>query len=348
MRTKTKVDVMVDLQFGSTGKGLFAGYLAKRHGYDAVINANMPNAGHTFVDKDGTVYMHKVLPNGIVADNVKIAMIGPGSVFSIDRLLEEIDWLNFNHKLDGKKILIHKGATALMSSDIINEMELVGKIGSTGQGSSEAMIRKIRRSGNNRHMHDALKNVKEVEIIGPFQWQVEIRNCSKILLEGAQGFSLGVNQMFYPYCTSRDCTPSRFMTDCCVPLPYLGKVYGVARMHPIRVGGNSGGHYSDQREMSWSDLGLEPETTTVTGRNRRIFTFSQNQIAEAVAECMPDEVFLNFCNYDPNGTLETIIKINNAMDTWGKSGSRVTHTGWGASEFDIREVEPVEVGDVSN
>ncbi len=75
-----KLDLIVDLQYGSTGKGLIAGYLAEKHGYDCVVNANMPNAGHTYIDDKGQKMVHKVLPNGIVSPSCDTVLIGPGSV----------------------------------------------------------------------------------------------------------------------------------------------------------------------------------------------------------------------------------------------------------------------------
>ncbi len=84
------VDLIVDMQFGSTGKGLIAGYLAKKHKYDVVVNANMPNAGHTFIDSTGNVMIHKVLPSGIVSPKIKYVLIGPGSVFRWGRLYDEV------------------------------------------------------------------------------------------------------------------------------------------------------------------------------------------------------------------------------------------------------------------
>jgi len=61
--------------------------------------------------------------------------------------------------------------------------------------------------------------------------------------------------------------------------------------------GNSGGCYSDQQEITWEELGVEPEYTTVTKRKRRVFTFSTIQAREAMALSRPDVVVLTFCNY---------------------------------------------------
>ena len=69
------------------------------------------------------------------------------------------------------------------------------------------------------------------------------------------------------------------------------------RTLPIRVGGTSGDCYADQEELTWEELDLPPERTTVTNRVRRIFTYSKMQIEEACWWCRPDLVFLNFANY---------------------------------------------------
>ena len=42
------MDIVIDLQYGSTGKGLIVGFLAEEHKYDTVVTAWAPNAGHTY------------------------------------------------------------------------------------------------------------------------------------------------------------------------------------------------------------------------------------------------------------------------------------------------------------
>jgi hypothetical protein len=71
----------------------------------------------------------------------------------------------------------------------------------------------------------------------------------------------------------------------------------VVRTYPIRVGGNSGPGYGDQYEIEWADIGVEPEITTVTKKERRVFTWSDAQYRQALVANQPDIVFLNFCNY---------------------------------------------------
>ncbi|QRE00551.1 hypothetical protein [Burkholderia phage BCSR129] len=305
-----KVDVIIDLQFGSTGKGLLAGHLSESGKYDVVVSANMPNAGHTTVLADGRQWVNKAMPNGVLVSG-KI-MMGPGSVFSPAQLAKEVKHLESLGLLEGKQILIHEAAGILKPEHAEAERNSLSRISSTMQGSAEALISKIRREEgaiakhNVGYIFDALDeagvDVTDVIVVNQAQWLATLSQATRILVEGSQGYSLGISSGFYPYCTSRECTASRVLADCNIPAKWLDKVYGVARVHPIRVGntadGYSGDIYDDQKELSWGELDLPPEYTTVTKRVRRVFTFSHKQFYEAVLANGVDEVFLNFANYD--------------------------------------------------
>lgn len=336
-----KADLVVDMQYGSTGKGLIAGYLAMKNEYDVVVNANMPNAGHTFIDAKGQKMVHKVLPNGLVSPKCEYVLIGPASVFSYDQLIKELDQLaDFGY--DRFTVLIHHRAVVLQDQHVGKE-QILKRIGSTAQGSAAAMIHKIERDPEDNPTAGWLWGYSDTElppavyVVNNDQYDEVVRNAKNILIEGAQGFSLGINERFYPYSTSRDCTPARFMGDTGIPLPCLRTVVGCARTYPIRVGhtatGESGGYYPDQRETTWEKLGLEKEFTTVTGRERRVFTFSKKQIEDAMWAIQPDEIFLNFCNYvkDP-------MELHEITMAFGKP---IKYTGWGATINDVEEPTPV-------
>jgi adenylosuccinate synthase len=246
--------------------------------------------------------VHKVLPNGVVAANCKYAMIGPGAVFDINRLFDEMDELD-KIGYDHFKVIIHPNSVVLQGAHRkIEQANVV--IGSTMQGSGAAMVHKIQRNPDDSpcamdvlptHVNHRIRVVSVAEYNGI------LMQAKSILCEGAQGFSLGINERFYPFCTSRDCTPARFLADMGIPLHYLNQVIGTARTYPIRVGnpegGYSGGCYEDQDELTWDQIGVPPELTTVTQRERRVFTFSPGQIADALWACDPQVIFLNFCNY---------------------------------------------------
>ena len=324
-----KVDIIVGLQYGSEGKGLIAGHLAQN--YDTVVNVNMPNAGHTYIDNKGKEYIFKVLPNGAVWDQVERVMIGPDSVFSLERLVEEIAMIG---GFDWSKLMIHENAVLLQPDHIKMEEGLMNRIGSTAQGSSAAMIHKITREPDaviKSDPHLLWKNVVTHD-----DWMKELNDAEHILLEGCQGYSLGLNAGFYPYCTSRDCTPARLLAGAGIPYQWARNVIGAARTYPIRVGGNSGPSYADSAELRWEDLDLTPEKTTVTKRNRRIFEFSRLQMKAAVIACQPDQVFLNFCNYNPELSKEILNATNIILRQFGPSGSKVAFTGWGPKDNDIR------------
>jgi adenylosuccinate synthase len=245
------------------------------------------------------------------------------------------------------RIFMHPNAVALVDDDIRAERDLTEKNGSTAQGAGAAVVRKIQRRSNIQQTTFMMLESMGLEKIlcSHDQYQWELRQCHNILLEGAQGYSLGLNQKFHPFCTSRDCTPAKFFADCAVPIQWLRSTFGVMRVHPIRVGGNSGPIYEDHNEIDWETLGVTPERTTVTNRVRRVFTPSFEQTREAVMECMPDWIFLNFCNYDPALATDMVPQINAIMEEYVAKGARVRWTGWGPHEKDIHEIEPIQTSE---
>jgi adenylosuccinate synthase len=307
-----KIDLIVDLQFGSTGKGLLAGYLAETMKPDGVATCNMPNAGHTYIDQNGHKMIHKVLPNGVVSPNCKYAFIGPGAVFSIDRLrleVEELAKIGYDHFTT----IVHPNAVILMEEYAQQERSQLSMISSTMQGSLPAQFAKMERKGTPMAIdwRDEVQSIEGVYVVDYDDWMTHVGWCKHILAEGSQGFSLGLNQRFWPYCTSRECTPYRMLSDMGLPQIYAD-TWGTLRTYPIRVGntenGWSGDYYPDQTEVSWAEIGQEPEYTTVTGRERRVFTFSRKQVNEALWHCRPDKLFLNFCNYMNPGDLGRLVE----------------------------------------
>lgn len=343
------MDVLVDLQFGSTGKGALAGYISRRNDYSAVVSCNMPNAGHTAYCPDTDFrFVHKVLPSGIFSNNLSVIGVGPGAVFSIDRLEEE--WCNVSTHLNlygsGETILvIHEAAGILLPEHKEAEQATLSRISSTMQGSAEALIAKIRRQtgaiakDHSIQIEELMNRHGKCRVVNQAEWLDIMSQQRKILLEGSQGYSLSISAGFYPFCTSRDCTPARVISDCSLPVGWLNEVYGSCRVHPIRVGntpdGYSGDWYADQKEISFEDLGVVPETTTVTGRVRRIATFSRMQIEEAMKMARPDHVFLNFANYDLDAAGEAADHIDNVSLQIGCGG--VTLVGHGPRPADIIE-----------
>lgn len=325
----TEVMAVVDLQFGSTGKGQICGTLGHLWGPDTVVTAWGPNAGHTFRKGDKT-WVHRMLSVAALAPSVEDILIGPGSVVDLGRLAEEIHLART--ELRGKHLVIHPQAALLKPHHAAAEAPLVS-IGSTMKGTAEAAIEKMRRRQADMataglsfgwvhaELGQSLYEAGMSLAISSVHYDEAIDASDKMLLEGAQGFSLGIHTDFYPHTTSRDVSTAQLLADCRVPFPRKHdrfRVMGVCRTYPIRVAnrfndlghqiGTSGPCYPDQKEITWQELGREPELTTVTKLPRRVFTFSMQQVAEAARICGVNTVALTFCDYLPDtGVLQTMI-----------------------------------------
>lgn len=327
----SKAYMIFDLQFGSTGKGALAGYLAKERGPDVVITAWGPNAGHTYIDQTGRKFIHRMLANGVVSPNLNTILIGPGSVIDLDCLMVEI--LSCKDLLKGKDIVIHPNAVIVDYKHKKQEAEGANvKIGSTMKGTGAAIIDRIKRDpdgdsviARDRITENWANAVSHLGIdiyVDAGRYAFEINNADLIQIEGAQGFSLSMYHGFYPYTTSRDVTPAQVMADCAIPFGIIPEVYGTIRTFPIRVAnrynekgvmiGNSGPHYHDQKELDWAEVGVEPELTTVTQLPRRVFSFSEQQLRESIHYCNPTKIFLNFANYleDFGAIIELVERVN--------------------------------------
>lgn len=332
----TKAYMIVDLQFGSTGKGLIAGFLAEQYRPDISVAAWGPNAGHTYIDQYGKKTIATMIPIG--AERSASAMIGPGAAIDKDAFFAEMAIRN----LSAKKIFIHERAAVVTDEHRKEEAGLV-RIGSTMKGNAEALIAKMRRS---RTLAQDDHDLQPFTITAN-DYRNRMAEAQTIAIEGAQGYSLSINHGMYPYVTSRDTTPYQVMADCGIPYGLCRpKVVGTMRTFPIRVAnryngageqiGTSGPFYPDQFELSWEELQVPVELTTVTKLPRRVFTFSDIQVAEAKMHMNPDAVFLNFTNY-----LQSIPN-NNVVMYWVRRmenlGLKVCWTGDGPT---FRNVHPV-------
>lgn len=331
---------ILDLQFGSTGKGLLAGYLARKRKPDGVVCAFGPNAGHTFVDGAGRRFVHVMMPMGALSPNIKTVFIGPGAVIDQDILLREhTDLQNLGYMYD---LIIHEAAAVVSVRHQDQEGEL-GKIGSTQKGTGAAAAERIRRLPNGLPIiagHALWQTPLEGYVVSPTEYADRMDEINLMQIEGAQGFSLGIDAGFYPYCTYRSCTLWQLLSDCGVPVRSPGgrvrfESYGVARTYPIRVNnktGSSGPGYCDQQEIEWEAVGRAPELTTVTKLPRRIFTFSLEQVRQATRANGTDAIFLNFCNYNEVVAEEIARQIEKTCRT------PVRWKGYGPAETDVREV----------
>ena len=306
------IEVIMDGQYGSTGKGLFAGYLAKLHKPQVLACALSPNAGHTLILEDGTKLVHKMLPLGIVSPDLQTIVLGPGSLIDPDALLYEIQQAEqFGLLPNHVRILAHQSAAMVLCRHRDAESDGGTAPGSTRKGVGAAQIERIQRRPDDNNIIGLMQPIHpifdRIELVSTAELQQIYLEASRIQVEGCQGYSLSIYHGQYPYVTCRDVTTHSLLADC--GMPYMRwsavSVYGVFRTYPIRVANRpasgewSGPTYPDSIETTFEAIGQPQELTTVTQLPRRIFTFSHQQAIEACVQNRMDYAFLNFAQYCP-------------------------------------------------
>lgn len=292
---------VVDGQYGSTGKGLASSVLAEAVGHkvNVVVSNAGPNSGHTSYGPKGEKVVLCQLPTMAVAqrlfnpdDTSPDVCMTAGAIIDPDRFTQEVtQWLGTRNP--GRDGIIYVNPTAAVVSDAAKKFEsdLIQKIGSTGKGTGGALAMKVLRMDGATANSVALPAMVYPRMVNPRE---------TAFMEVSQGFSLSLNASgFYPYTTSRDCTVMQGMADAGIhPSLYQGCMM-VVRTFPIRVAGNSGPCYPDQKETSWEELEQVPEITTVTKKVRRVFTWSDIQFRHALFYNRPCSLFINFIQYLP-------------------------------------------------
>jgi adenylosuccinate synthase len=284
-----KIDVVVGGQYGSEAKGHItqrvlsqAHYQRGRHAGNLVnVRVAGPNAGHTAYGRISDKWALRQVPVGAVSEFPVVLVIAPGSEIDPDVLLGEIIDLNDAGYLRGKSLIIDPNATII--TDQHKQFEsvtgLVNKIGSTGKGIGAAradrVMRRADRLADQPKLVEKLNSFSNVGV-SAFYYQ----SSDRVVVEGTQGYGLGLHGLHYPQCTSSDCRAIDFLAMAGInPWDDSVRVHVVARMYPIRVAGNSGPMW---RETSWKDLGLPEEKTTVTQKVRRVGHWDVGLVRAAV------------------------------------------------------------------
>ena len=303
-RKTSTLDVVVGAQFGSEAKGHVVEELVRIRkeqnplGLLLVIRVAGPNAGHTGYDKTGRAWPLRQVPVAAVVEGSVALGIAPGSEIDPDVLFSEIDSLDEAGLLKGKILFISEEATIIdqKHKDRESSADLVGRVGSTGKGIGAAradrVMRKADRLGDREILVARLKSHPRVHLLDSRAWSLWISQYpSSIIVEGTQGFGLGLRAGHYPQCTSSDTRAIDFLAMAGVnPWNFSAEsltVWVTARVYPIRVAGNSGQLLS---ETSWEELGLPQERTTVTQKVRRVGGPDWELVAQAVRANGPARV----------------------------------------------------------
>ena len=296
------VHCVVDGQYGSTGKGALAAWLAQyaiNREYTAAFSGSItsagPNSGHTFYVNSERIVL-KQLPTfaaylykkGIIIP----AYLSAGAVIDPDILKAEANLF------PNLPIFVHPNAAVISNEDKEKESRgTIAEVAGTRSGTGAALARKIMRDPT------TIAGIS----LGCIAPNVTLCNhrikpeSSAYFMEVSQGFSLGINSHFYPKVTSRECTVMQGLADAQIAPRMLAGTFMAIRTFPIRVGNvdghSSGNWYGDQTEIDWNHIGVEPELTTVTRRIRRVATFSMDQFYDACYANDPNMVFVSHMDY---------------------------------------------------
>lgn len=308
-RRPGKASFIVGGQFGSEAKGAAAAFVAAHLAergelFDIVTTNAASQAGHTSIHKGVKKVLRHLPTIPSIAwsltrrgSNTK-AFLNAGSVIDVDVLIEELASYP-------AMVLIHPNAATITDTNKWMENQSgssTTRIASTRKGVGSAIACKVMRSQTLARDEPRL-----TEYIGGVDPQFMMQNNMSVAVEVPQGIGLSLNSHFYPHATSRDCTVMQAASDAGIHPHFYGASMLVLRTYPIRVGnivedgmtvGTSGGHWPDQTEISWDAIGVPPETTTVTGRIRRVFTPSYLQIEHAMSLTRPEHVFISHCDYN--------------------------------------------------
>jgi adenylosuccinate synthase len=210
-------------------------------------------------------------------------VIAAGSEIDPDVLISEVNELERAGYSVTNRLMIDSSATVIELANIEHEQDsgIADRSGSTAKGVGSA--RALRMMRDARTVADIQKFLSPVcDAIGDtavylHKW---IGDGGHVILEGTQGYGLGVHTKYYPNTTSADCRAIDFLAQAGVnPWQTEVHVWIVFRPNPIRIAGNSG---PLQGETTWEDLNLDPELTTVTRKTRRVGEWDPDLVNAAI------------------------------------------------------------------
>ena len=286
----SKVSVVVGAQFGSEAKGHVAAHLTKPennpdHGSVVCVRVAGPNAGHTVIGRgpdgeEGYAWKLRTVPVAAVSNPGADLVIAAGSEIEWSVLMDEVTALNKAGYDVGSRLFIDSQATVLTGDHKAVEAakDLTAKLGSTAKGIGAARAARLMREAQ------LVGDIYEASINTGHLLDRALSGKAHVVIEGTQGYGLGLHAGHYPYCTSSDCRAIDFLSMAGIS-PWRRDVtqfdvWAVARVYPIRVAGNSG---PMKGETTWDQLELPLEYTTVTNKVRRVGEWDGDLVKAAVA-----------------------------------------------------------------
>lgn len=285
------IHAIVGGQYGSEAKGHVAAQLTKRIRLIAperrelhLVRVGGSNAGHSAVDAQGVTWALRQIPAAAVVDRDAWLYIAQGSEIDCDVLFDEIQRLDAAGFDVSSRLIIDRSATVVEPHHIEAETgsDINARTGSTQKGIGAARAARLMRQAKTAQQYERLRDAQHTlfhsfnDTATMFAQRHE--EDAHIVIEGTQGYGLGLHTVNYPQTTSGDCRTVDLLAQIgYVPLnPKFNRdifTWLVFRTYPIRVAGNSG---TMTGETTWETLSemtggyIKPERTTVTKKIRRV------------------------------------------------------------------------------
>ena len=260
---------VIDGEAGSCGKAKVVGEIAtdKSIKLGAAVTNCMPNAGHTFVDKNGNKTVFRNIPVSSVNPNTEL-FIGPGSAIDMDTFVEE--YANASKYLKNRKIYVHEMVPLIEKRHKDHERENI-KSGSTFKGCGAVTQEKVIRDKKLKFF----KDFKNAIVCSNYEWLERLYKHldnpeEYVILEGAQGCDLDLNHSGnYPYVTSRNVSTAQLLADSGIPPERLLETIMVIRPFPIRISNFTtqgdfiySGNCGNGSPLTWTQINLASQTGT--------------------------------------------------------------------------------------
>lgn len=307
----TKIHCVVGGQFGSEAKGAVAAFLSKEiQGSVVGVRVGGPNAGHTVLGRcpsecgdrengDHSLeaanhpWRLRQVPVLAVSRLDAELIIAQGSEVDIEVLHAEVEALDSAGYGVSGRLTVDMNATVIIPDHKLREAQnkLNYRLGSTAKGIGAARADRIMRTAPRvaDYVHtsppedDAQSWIPEAWLSNSVAYLDGLMaRGHQIIVEGTQGYGLGLHTRFYPYTTSGDCRTVDLLAQTGInPFAphYEVHTWLVIRPNPIRVAGNSGPLHN---ETTWAELGLPNEYTTVTQKVRRVGGWDPDLVNEAI------------------------------------------------------------------
>lgn len=276
-------DVVVDLQYGDSGKGKVSHHLCRVNDYTHVIRYNGGcNAGHT-IYHEGKKFVTHHIPCGVFF-GVR-SVIGPGCVINAKQFMSEIEELKESGFDVENLVKIASNAHVITDFHVAQDKK-DSEIGTTKKGNGPAYRDKYDRKGV-RAIEFPEFTPYIIDMYTELHENEEFKEV-KVLFEGAQGFGLDIDWGDYPYVTSSHCTVGGAILNG-VPPKCIRDVWGVAKVYETYVGAKQfegpdpvfekirdigeefGATTGRPRQVNWMDIDALKMAIDINGVNKLVF-----------------------------------------------------------------------------